>query len=422
VLNAKSKRIVMALLRLPGFRSLLAGFFLSTFAAWASRTAVLIWVYALTHSGVMVSLVGLAEALPLLLLAPIAGVFVDRWSRARTMAGAVVCQAAGLVPLLLVHDKAGIPIILAVTLLVNAAAQFLMPAANAAIPAVVGQEAIGPANSLVQLINSLVLIASPGLASVLYAAIGPHGLVLALIGIYLLAVPLLASVPAPRPDKVGDAGTSVLTEMRDGLRYVRRSRLLSSLIVVAFVALLGVGALGVLDVVFVNRALHLRAETVGVLFAANGLGQLLGGLAIFALGTRLADRYHLLLGLAVLANGLALVGYALAPSLLVAALAVFLSGIAFTPLIISFMTILQLAAEDAYMGRVNSLVNTGMAVAMLLSLSSGGALADLFGVRQVIGGGAAILALAGLLSLAMIRATPVRQPAIEEPLAEALSA
>ena len=412
----------MALLRLPGFRSLLAGFFLSTFAAWASRTAVLIWVYALTHSGVMVSLVGLAEALPLLLLAPIAGVFVDRWSRARTMAGAVVCQAAGLVPLLLVHDKAGIPIILAVTLLVNAAAQFLMPAANAAIPAVVGQEAIGPANSLVQLINSLVLIASPGLASVLYAATGPHGLVLALIGIYLLAVPLLASVPAPRPDKVGDAGTSVLTEMRDGLRYVRRSRLLSSLVVVAFVALLGVGALGVLDVVFVNRALHLRAETVGVLFAANGLGQLLGGLAIFALGTRVAHRYHLLLGLAVLANGLALVGYALAPSLLVAALAVFLSGIAFTPLIISFMTILQLAAEDAYMGRVNSLVNTGMAVAMLLSLSSGGALADLFGVRQVIGGGAAILALAGLLSLAMIRATPVRQPEIEEPLAEALSA
>ena len=40
----------------------------------------------------------------------------------------------------------------------------------------------------------------------------------------------------------------------------------------------------------------------------------------------------------------------------------------------------------------------------------------------VIGGGAAILALAGLLSLAMIRATPVRQPAIEEPVAEALSA
>ena len=103
-------------------------------------------------------------------------------------------------------------------------------------------------------------------------------------------------------------------------------------------------------------------------------------------------------------------------------IAVFLSGVAFTPLIISFMTILQLAAEDAYMGRVNSLVNTGMAVAMLVSLSSGGALADLFGVRQVIGGGAAILALAGLLSLAMIRATPVRQPAIEEPVAEALSA
>jgi len=64
------------------------------------------------------------------------------------------------------------------------------------------------------------------------------------------------------------------------------------------------------------------------------------------------------------------------------------------------------------MGRVMSLVNTGMAVAIIASVTFGGALTDLFGVRQVIGGGAALLIVAGLLSLVIIRATPAPRRAL----------
>lgn len=397
----------MALLRIPGFRLLLAGFFLSALAPWAGRTAVLIWVYSLTHSGVMVSLVGLAEALPLLLLAPVAGVFVDRWSRARTMAGAVLCQALVLSPLLMVHDRSGIPIILVVTLLVNAAAQFFMPAATAAIPVVVGTDQLGPANGLIQMINSLVLILAPGLASLLFALIGPHALFLVLIAVYVLAAPLLAAVPAPRPAEAG-TGTSMLGEMRAGLEYVRRSPLLMAIITIVFVALLGAGALNVLDVVFVTRALHLRTETVGILLTANGIGQLAGGILILFAGKWAAQRYHLILGASMIATSVAILAYAVSPNLPAATVALAVSGAVFTPLIIAFMTLIQLASDDAFMGRVTSLVNMAMAVAMVASLSSGGALADLFGVRQVIGGGATILLVSGVLSLALVRSTPRR--------------
>src|SRR5579859_2746746 len=89
------------LLRNRGFVFLLSGSFLSLLAPWCQRTAVLIWVYQLTHSGVGVSLVGLAEALPILVMAPVAGVFVDRWDRSRTMTGVVLVQAILLLPLLL---------------------------------------------------------------------------------------------------------------------------------------------------------------------------------------------------------------------------------------------------------------------------------------------------------------------------------
>ena len=396
----------MSLLHNRGFVLLWSGQFLGILADWSLRTAVLIWVYKLTRSGVAVSLVGLAEALPLLALAPVAGVFVDRWSRAYTMAGAVLARVVLLLPLLAVNSRADLPVILLVTLLVNAAAQFFMPAASAAVPSVVGQEQVGRANGLLSLINGGIAAIGPGAASLLFIGAGPHGAVLILGALYLLAAPVLALVPAPRPAAAQTAGTTVLTEMMDGLRYVRRSPLLVSLTVVAFVALLGVGALTVLDVVFVTRALHLRPEAVGLLLTSSGIGEAIGSIATVLISRWAARRYHLLLGLCVIASGLWLVAYAFAPTLPVAAAVLFLSGASFPPLIVSFMTLIQLETEDAFLGRVMSLVNTGMSVAMIASLAGGGTLADLFGVRQVIGGGAILLVVSGLLSLVAIRSTP----------------
>src|SRR5256885_1379187 len=122
------------------------------------------------------------------------------------------------------------------------------------------------------MIAGIVPVLAPALAALLLAGIGPHGLVIIIMALYLIAVPILALVPAPRPTVRAPASPSVTAEMLAGLRYVRHSRLLVSLIAVAFVALLGVGALSVLDVVFVTRALHLPTTAVGVLLTANGAG------------------------------------------------------------------------------------------------------------------------------------------------------
>ena len=116
-----------ALLHDRGFCYLLVGHFLSALAPMTQRAAVLLWVYALTGSGTAVGLVGVAEGLALVGVAPFAGVLVDRWDRARTMAGVVLAQAALLLPLLGVRDVGGLPVLLAVTLLVNAASQLFLP-------------------------------------------------------------------------------------------------------------------------------------------------------------------------------------------------------------------------------------------------------------------------------------------------------
>jgi len=87
-------------------------------------------------------------------------------------------------------------------------------------------------------------------------------------------------------------------------------------------------------------------------------------------------------------------------------------------LIVSFTTMIQLSTDDRLMGRVMSLVSTAMAVASILSSAAGGVLTDVFGVRQVIGGAAALLIAAGALSLMVIRTTPrARVEDIDEPAA-----
>lgn len=372
-------------------------------------------MYTLTRSATTVSLVGLAEALPLLALAPFAGVFVDRWSRARTMAGAVSVRAVVILPLLLVTTGAGVPLIVVVVLGANAASQFFQPAASAALPVIVGPERVGRANSLFTLVTGVSAAIGPAGAAALFVVIGPHATVVALSLIYALAVPLLLAVPAPRPTTRGAPRTSVPRELRDGLAYVHRSPLLLALIVVVFVALLGVGALSVIDVVFVTRALHRPVANAGVLLLANGTGQILGGLLVALTSAWATHRYHRLLGGATLVCGAAFGVYALAPTLLVATMAVAVAGLSLPSILVSVTTLIQLATADAFMGRVMSLINALVTVATIISLAVSGVLTDLLGVREIIGAAAALLLLSGALALVVVNSTPGARARREDP-------
>jgi MFS transporter, DHA3 family, macrolide efflux protein len=189
--------------------------------------------------------------------------------------------------------------------------------------------------------------------------------------------------------------------------------LIRSIMVVVFIALLGVGGLSVLDVVFVTRALHLRTEDVGLLLTAMGVGQLCGGLLVSALSKRLTRFYHLLLGTSILLMGVGTAAYSQMPTLQTAAAALFVSGIILPFLLVAFITLVQLTTDNAYMGRVMSLVTMCMSVASILSLTASGALTDLFGVRQVIAGGGAILVISGVVGLLVVRSGATLRPAGE---------
>jgi MFS family permease len=395
-----------------GFARLWTGQFLSLLADWSLRAMLLIWVYTLTRSGALVSLVGVAEALPLLLVAPFAGAFVDRWHRARTMTGVVLARAILVLPLLAVSTQAQLPLLLVVTVLVNVASQFFMPAAAAATPVVVGSEHLGQANSLLSYVNSTVGILGPATGALLFTTIGPHLTIMALALLYIGAAPVLVGIPAARSTDSAVSETGLAREIATGMHYVWQTVILRSLLGNAFVYCLGAGTLSVLDVLFVSRALHLHTNLVSALYMANGAGALLGSTVMTLTAHRVRGRYHRILSCCVVANACAVLLYALAPALIVAMIAVSIAGLVFSMGLTSFITLIQLATHNRLMGRVMSVCNMTVAAGLICSYTCGGLLADRLGVREVAGGCALMLLLCGVLCFALIRATPAPAAAV----------
>src|SRR2546425_13336374 len=93
------------------FTLLAIGQAISNVGDYVYATTLLIWVFLLTHSAVAVSGVWIAEFVPVFLLGPIAGVFVDRWNRRQTMIVADVSRAVIALLPLVVPDAWRLPII-----------------------------------------------------------------------------------------------------------------------------------------------------------------------------------------------------------------------------------------------------------------------------------------------------------------------
>ena len=110
---------------------------ISMIGDWILRIGLVYYVYALTSSTMASALAMLASFVPQVLLGSVAGIFVDRWDRRRTMVASNLLLAAGLLPLLLVDDASRVWIAYAVLFWEGLVAQFFIPAEQALIPSLV---------------------------------------------------------------------------------------------------------------------------------------------------------------------------------------------------------------------------------------------------------------------------------------------
>ncbi len=246
-----------------------------------------VYVYQITGSATSLGLVLLANSLPRLLFAPVAGALVDRWDRRWMMI--LSDTGAGLstlvIWLLLATGKLQVWHIYLTAAASSFFGIFQEPAYRAATTLLVPKEHYGRAAGLVQLGSAIGQIISPILAGFLVVAIQIQGVILIDFATYIFAALTLAFIRIPRPEITaeGEAGRgSLLREAGYGWTYLKeRSGLLGLLILFAFVNF----SLGFFSALFTPLILSFStADVLGSILSVSGIGMVIGSIVMSAWG------------------------------------------------------------------------------------------------------------------------------------------
>ncbi|GGC78399.1 MFS transporter [Tersicoccus solisilvae] len=274
----------------PAFRRLWLAGLISDAGDWLMLIALPLVVLHLTGSAVGTSLAFLLGLLPPVLLAPVVARTVDRLPHRRVMAVATLAQAAGLLPLLTVHDHADLPVVYGVIVVQAALAAFFEPAKSSLLPTLVGSDRVTSANALTGLNNDLGRIIGGPLGGVLLAAASLSAVALVDLGTYLVAAALVLSLPRQReggPSRTRRRRSGVPGRRDGGILGAFRDPATRSVVVVETAASVAQGLFVVLFVFFVTDVIEGTDADVGLLRGVQAVGAIAAGSVLGILGARL---------------------------------------------------------------------------------------------------------------------------------------
>jgi MFS family permease len=268
---------ITPLRRYRHFRRLWAGQVISGMGSQLTLVAVSFQAYSLTHSTLVVGLIGLAQLFPLLAGALWGGTLADAMDRRKVLVLTQVAMAAA-VGGLAANASLAHPAVWPLFVCSGAGAGLQgidWPARRAALPMLVEERDVTAAIALQTTIQQLALVAGPALAGVLIATIGlgaVYGIDVASYGFALVAALLL---PALVPQ--GGGTPMGFRSMTEGFRHLRGQKLLSATYWIDLNAMI----FGMPRAVFPALGAGLfggGAGVVGLLYAAPGAGSLVGSL------------------------------------------------------------------------------------------------------------------------------------------------
>ena len=362
----------------PGFRRLWAARTVSQAGDVAQFTTVALLVYQLTGSGLGVSGVVVAEIIPVLLLAPLAGPLVDRLPRVAVMVASDVVRLLLVAVLVVWHDQ--LVVVYAVAFGLSAGSVFFNPAAGSLLPTLVEEDELVAANSAVWSAAVLAQVLVAPAAGLLAATAGFGWAFTANAASYAFSALLLRGLPAREvPQPIITAG--IWAQGHEALALLGRDRLLRALAIGQALAALSAGATSALLVVLAAQQLRVGGAGYGLMLTAIGVGAFLGPLALTRVSGQ-ARRPRVVFA----AFGLrGLVDLVLASvTALPAALAALVGyGLGTSTGNVTFSSVIQSHVPPGLRGRVFSAFDLIWQAMRLLSLLLGGILADTLGIRAV---------------------------------------
>ena len=360
-------------LKSRNYRLYFAGQGVSLAGTWMTRIATSWLVYRLTGSAALLGVVSFAGQIPMFFLGPVAGVWIDRWDRHRTL---VVTQILSMIQsfalaVLALTGTINVWEIVGLAVMQGLINAFDMPTRQAFLIQMVGnREDLGNAIALnSSMVNGSRLV-GPAIAGLVIAA-SNEGYCFLLDGISFLAVIvslLMMRITVPQQRSVPRQAHQ---ELHEGWRYVVESvPIRSILLLLALTSLLGF-PYSVLMPIFASDVLHGGANALGFLMAASGVGALIGAVLLALRKSVLGLGRYIAICSAVF--GVSLVVFSFSRIFWLSLLVMPFTGFGFMQQMASSNTILQTIVDDEKRGRVMSFYGMSfLGVAPFGSLLAGG--------------------------------------------------
>jgi DHA3 family macrolide efflux protein-like MFS transporter len=359
----------------------LLGDFLALFAVISVVT------YRMHGTEQQVTGVQIAYMLPLALLGPLSGVFVDRWPLKPTLIASDLIRAVLVLLFFFTTSMWQIYLILCA---LSCVSSFFGPAQSVTIRSHVPPNGLMSANALMQVAMMGTRVVGPAAAGALVAAFGPRVCYAIDFVSFLVSAALISSVAIVRaasppraaaPETTNSKVHAVFHEMGEGMRFIVHHAAISFVVMAMAAGMFVIGCFGPLIAIYVRDWLHANAGTFGYVSAMVGTGMMLGMPAVRRMADQVASTTLVLGGLAGIGVGALLLGaFTFIPT---AMLGCFTIGFTFAGVIVPAQTLMQRETPPALMGRISSTMMSMVFFAQVAGLALSGVLAHAFGVRAV---------------------------------------
>jgi predicted MFS family arabinose efflux permease len=358
--------------------------------------------------------------IPVFLIGPVAGVYVDRWDRRRTMYICDLLRAVLVftIPFFLFYYKSIVPIYI-IIFLVFSIGRFFVPAKLSIVPDLVDRKDLFIDNSLVNITGMLAAVLGFGISGVLVEWVGPKS------GFYLNALTFLVSgllifLIAKRSGSqnidfmelsreiVETIRKSVFQEIKEGVLYFIRKKDIRLTASIMFILWSALGAVYVVMIVFVQDVLKSATKDLGLLVMFLGIGLFTGSVLYGRFGQRLSHYKIIFSSLAL--SGVMLIIFTLTinryPCFLAAASLAFILGNTISPIMIASNTIIHKASDNEMMGKVFSSLEIVMHLGFLLFMFISSLLAERFSHTSILITIGCIFSIVGIANIIVKRRIP----------------
>lgn len=379
----------------------LAGQCVTLFGSSVVQFAIVWFVTRETGSGVWVSALTICSFVPQMLISPAAGAWADRFCKKN-----LILLADGLIALItlalalllpsLPDARTVLPFLLGASVLRSLGAGVQLPAVNALLPVLAPEKQLVRINGVNATLQSVVQFAAPAAAGAVLSMSTLRSALFIDIATAAAGMGLLAAIALPaQPKAEPEARPPLLSDLREGVRYVFSDPFLARLLPLYGVFIFLCVPAGFLATLFVSRTYGDSYANLAIVELVGFAGMTAGGLLLSVWGGFRNQSKTLLTGLA--AFGALAVCMGAVHSFLFYLALMLIYGVALTMVQASSTALIQSHAEPALQGRVFGLLNTLYCGFLPLGMAVFGPLSDRVRMEWLmIFSGAALLALAAV--------------------------